>query len=142
MSPPEDTTPLASDLREVLGRLIRRLRAEHRFPMTHGAVLGRLDRGGAQSIGALAQAEKVRPQSMSQTLAELEADGLIARHPDEHDGRRTLIELTDQGRTVLEADRAVRVGWLARAIAEDFTADERRVLAHAVELLDRLSQLR
>jgi DNA-binding MarR family transcriptional regulator len=141
MAPTEDLTPLASDLRVVLGRLIRRLRAEHRFPMTQGAVLGRLDREGTQSIGTLAAAERVRPQSMSQTLAELEADGLIARRPDARDGRRTLVELTERGRAVLEKDRAVRVGWLARAIAEDFTAAEREVLAEAVELLDRLSQL-
>ena len=125
----------------MLGRLVRRLRTEHRFSMTHGAVLGRLDREGPQSIGALAQSERVRPQSMSQTLSELEADGLVARRPDELDGRRTMVELTAQGRATLEEDRAVRVGWLARAIAEDFTADEREVLEQAVELLNRLSEL-
>ena len=52
----------------MLGRLIRRLRAENRFPLSQGAVLGRLDREGAQSIGDLATAERVRPQSMTQTV--------------------------------------------------------------------------
>src|ERR1700689_1216834 len=71
-----DTTPLAGELRVVMGRLIRRLRAEHGagFGMTQAAVLGRLDREGSQSIGDLAGAERVRPQSMSQMLADLEAD--------------------------------------------------------------------
>ena len=109
--------------------------------MTQGAVLGRLDREGSQSIGALAQAERVRPQSMSQTLSELEADGLVARRPDASDGRRTMVELTSEGKATLEADRAVRVGWLAQAIAQDFTAQERQVLEQAVELLNRLSEL-
>jgi DNA-binding MarR family transcriptional regulator len=136
-----DVTPLASELRVVLGRLIRRLRAENRFPMTQAAVLGRLDRLGPQSIGEIAQAERVRPQSMSQTLAELEADGLVARRPDATDGRRTLIELTEDGRAALLADRAVRVGWLARAIADGFTADEQRVLEQAVALLERLGEM-
>ena len=140
-APADDVTPLASDLRVVLGRMIRRLRAEHRFPMTQGAVLGRLDREGEQSIGALAHAEKVRPQSMSQTLSDLEAEGLVVRQPDATDGRRTLVALTDRGRTALEEDRAVRVGWLAGALAEGFTAEERAVLAQAVVLLDRLSEL-
>lgn len=136
-----DTVPLASELRVVLGRLVRRLRAEHRFPMTQGAVLGRLDREGPQCIGEIAQAERVRPQSMSQTLAELEADGLIARRPDVRDGRRTLIELTPKGREALKQDRAVRDGWLARAIAGGFTPEEQRVLERAVPLLARLSDL-
>ena len=77
-----DTTLLASRLRLVLGQLVRRMRAEHRFPLTQGAVLGRLDREGRKSIGDLAAAERVRPQSMTQTIADLEADGLIERSAD------------------------------------------------------------
>jgi hypothetical protein len=64
-----DSSLLASELRVVLGQLVRRLRTEHRFPLTHAAVLGRLDREGAQSTVDLAGAERVRPQSMGQTLA-------------------------------------------------------------------------
>ena len=52
-------------------------------------MLGRLDREGTKSIGDLALAERVRPQSMTQTIADLEADGLIARRADPDDGRRT-----------------------------------------------------
>ena len=136
-----DTHSLASELRVVLGRLIRRLRVEHRFPMTQAAVLGRLDREGTQSIGQLAKAERVRPQSMSQTLAELEADGLIVRRPDDRDGRRTMVALTDEGRAALQQDRALREGWLAQALAEGFTAQERQLLGRAIALLDRLSEL-
>ena len=49
-----DTTMLASELRLAIGHLVRRLRAEHRFPFTQGSVLGRLDREGRKSIGDLA----------------------------------------------------------------------------------------
>jgi DNA-binding MarR family transcriptional regulator len=135
-----DMTPLAGELRVVLGRLVRRLRAEYRFPLTQAAVLGRLDRGGPESIAALAQAERVRPQSMSQTLAELEADGLVARRSDANDARLRVIELTDAGRQALELDRSRRDGWLAQAIAEELTDREQRVLLEAVGLLDRISQ--
>lgn len=137
--PEAGLSPLATDLRMVIGRLVRRLRAEHRFPLTQAAVLGRLDRNGPQCIGELAASESVRPQSMSQTLAELEADGLITRSPDATDGRRTRIELTQHGRDALSEDRAKREGWLAEAIAE-FTAAERDKLAEAVDLLRRLSE--
>jgi DNA-binding MarR family transcriptional regulator len=135
-----DTTRLASELRMVLGHLMRRLRVEHRFSISQGAVLGRLDREGTKSIGDLAVAERVRPQSMTQTISDLEADGLIARRPDPADGRRTLVELTAQGRQTLEDDRRQREGWLARAIAEDLSAQERKVLDQAVSLLRRLAE--
>src|SRR5690242_11851320 len=134
-----DSARVASELRSVLGQLVRRLRAEHRFPLTHGAVLGRLDREGAQSVSDLAATERVRPQSMAQTVGDLEADGLVERRPDPEDGRRVLISLTHTGRTVLEADRAHREGWLAKAIADDLDAEEQRVLREAVELLRRLT---
>jgi DNA-binding MarR family transcriptional regulator len=134
-----DVAALASDLRVVLGQLLRRLRAEHRFSLSQGAVLGRLDREGISSIGALALAERVRPQSMAQTVADLQEAGLIARHADPSDGRRTLIELTQEGRLVLQQDRRDREGWLASAIAEDLSESEQALLAEAVVLLRRLA---
>jgi DNA-binding MarR family transcriptional regulator len=105
---------------------------------TQAGVLGRLEREGKQSIGALATVERVRPQSMSQTVVELEAAGLVARSPDEKDGRRSLIALTDDGRKVLRRDRVQRDNWLAGAIAE-LGAEDQELLAKAVTLLDRLS---
>ncbi len=129
---------LPTDLRIVLGRLIRRLRHEHRFPLTQAAVLGYLDRDGPLSIGQLAVLESVRPQSMSQTVFELEADGLIKRRPDPSDGRRTEITLTAFGHVALDADRAAREGWLGAEIAE-FTQDEQDTLREAVRLLNRLA---
>lgn len=134
-----DTTWLASELRIVLGQLKRRLREQHRFSLSQGAVLGRLDREGTRSIGDLALAEHVRPQSMTQIVSDLEAERLIERHPDPDDGRRTLVALTEQGLSALEADRRQRDGWLARAIAEDLTAHEQQVLSEALVLLRRLS---
>jgi len=135
-----DTTLLASELRVVLGRLVRRLRAEHRFSLSQASVLGRLDREGTMSIGDMALAERVRPQSMTQTIGDLEADGLIERRADPTDGRRTLVDLTDQGRLTLQEDRRRREGWLARAIAQDLSTQEQRVLMQALGLLRRLSE--
>ena len=136
---PVDVSLIASELRIVIGQLVRRLRAEHRFSLAHGAVLGRLDREGAIGTSDLAAAERVRPQSMAQTVSELEADGLISRRPDPADGRRALLELTDQGRQTLQAERRHREGWLIQAIAEGFSEQEQQALARAVPLLTRLA---
>jgi DNA-binding MarR family transcriptional regulator len=102
-------------------------------------VLGRLDREGPQSTSDLAAAERVRPQSMAQTLADLETDGLITRRPDPDDRRRTLIVLSDEGRATLELDRSHRVGWLTGAIETELSSAEQRTLRRAVELLGRLA---
>jgi DNA-binding MarR family transcriptional regulator len=139
MAAEADTGRVASDLRLVIGQLVRRLRAEHRFPLAQGTVLGRLDREGAQSVSDLAAKERVRHQSMTQTVRDLEADGFVERRPDPQDRRRALVDLTDAGRAALEEDRRHRVGWLAGAIDERLTARERRVLEEATDLLRRLS---
>jgi DNA-binding MarR family transcriptional regulator len=135
-----DTATLASELRVVLGQLIRRLRAEHRFSLTQGSVLGRLDRCGAASVSELAASERVRPQSMAQTVGDLESDGLVARRPDPADGRRALVEITERGRTVLAEDRERRDGWLANAIDTDLDEREQLLLASTVALLARLAE--
>jgi DNA-binding MarR family transcriptional regulator len=129
----------AGELRLVLGQLVRRLRAEYSFPVAQASVLSRLDREGPQTTSALAAAERVRPQSMAQTLAELEAAELIGRRPDPADRRRIQIELTARGRGRLLEERGRREDWLAAAIAEELTQEEQRTLLAAVPLLRRLT---
>jgi DNA-binding MarR family transcriptional regulator len=140
MAQTPDMTRSASELRIVLGQLVRRLRTEHRFPISHAAVLSRLDREGPKTTSALAAAERVRPQSMAQTLADLQADDLVGRRPDPIDRRCILIELTERGRDTLREDRRRREGWLAQAIATQLTNEEQETLNAAVPLLQRLTQ--
>jgi DNA-binding MarR family transcriptional regulator len=139
MTPSATLVSAASELRIVLGQLVRRLRSEYSFPIAQASVLSRLDRDGAQTTSALAAAERVRPQSMAQTLLQLEGDRLISRHPDQSDRRQILIELTERGRDRLREDRRRREGWLAEAIAT-LSADEQRTLIDALPLLRRLAQ--
>jgi DNA-binding MarR family transcriptional regulator len=134
-----DSAVLASELRLIVGRLVRRMRAEGRLPLAQIAVLGRLERGGPATVSALATAERVRPQSMSQTVSELEADGLVTRRPDPTDRRQLLVEVTDAGHATLADERRHREGWLARAIADDLSPAERRALEAALEPLRRLA---
>jgi DNA-binding MarR family transcriptional regulator len=138
----DDPALLASELRGVLGAIVRRLRAQHRFPLSQGTVLSRLDRQGAMGVSDLAAAERVRPQSMAQTVADLEAAAMVTRRPDPQDGRRALVELTPQGLAALTADRRDREGWLAKVIADDLDAAERATLQRAVELLRRIADTR
>src|ERR1700753_2789038 len=113
-----DIAPLAADLRVAVGQLVRRLRSENLFPLTQTWVLGRLDREGPGSVSDLAQALRVRPQSMAQTGGDLEAAACVERRPDPDDRRRALVSLTPSGQARIEADRAAREGWLVRALEE------------------------
>jgi DNA-binding MarR family transcriptional regulator len=138
--PPAATSPLSQELRETVGRLVRRLRAERgRLPVGQAAVLARLDREGPASTSDLAAAERMRPQSMAETVRELEAAGLVSRRPDPGDGRRALVELTPAGLEILLATRAEREGWLTEVLDREFTTAERRKLREGLALLRRLA---
>jgi len=136
-----DLANAISELRLVLGQLVRRLRSENPLPLSHLAVLGRLDRSGPQTTSRLAAAERMRPQSMAQTLAELHTEGLIDRRPDPADGRQILVELSDSGRIFLTSEWQRREGWLSQAIADELTPAEQDLLVEAVTLLRRLAEL-
>ena len=78
---------------------------------------------------------------MAQTIGDLEADGLVERRPDPTDGRRSLVDMTDEGRRMLEEDRSRRQGWLTEAITSELSPEEQAVLQQAVDLMRRLSEL-
>ncbi len=135
-----DPALLASELGGVIGLLVRRLRANKAVPLSQGAVLGRLCREGPQSVSDLAQAEHVRPQSMAQTVTELESAGLVSRRPDPVDRRRAVVEVTEEGLAMREHDRSRRDGWLAQAIAQELSEEDQARLRDAVDLLRRLAE--
>lgn len=140
---PADPTAeqVANDLAAVVGRLLRRLRSsssESLLTPTQRSVLARLDDGGPATTAALARAEFVRPQSMRLTLGVLEEQGIVRRAPDPDDGRKSVMSITDAGRTTLAEVRAAKRNWLAEAIAAELDGAERRTVAEATALLDRL----
>ncbi|MCX3061184.1 MarR family winged helix-turn-helix transcriptional regulator [Streptomyces beihaiensis] len=132
---------IATDLATVVGRLSRRLRSaspDSLLTPTQRTVLARLGMEGPATTAALARSEYVRPQSMRLTVGALEERGLVTRAPDPDDGRQSVVSITDAGRAVLDSVRAAKHGWLAQALATELDADERRALADAAVLLERL----
>jgi DNA-binding MarR family transcriptional regulator len=133
------TSVLAHELRETLGRVVRRLRAEPGPSVGRLAVLGRLDRDGPSSISDLAGQERMRPQSMAQIVHGLEAGGLVSRRPDPADRRRAFIELTAAGLELLQKTRAGRETWLTDVLERELDPGERDVLHDALLLLSRIA---
>jgi DNA-binding MarR family transcriptional regulator len=131
---------LAGELRLALGALMRQIRQERGFPLHHAALLGRLEREGPSFLSELAAKEKVRPQSLAQTIAELEEQGLIRRHPDPSDRRRISVEITAAGRRALARDRQRKEDRLAQAIADALKEPERAALERALPALRKLAE--
>jgi DNA-binding MarR family transcriptional regulator len=132
---------MAADLRVLLGKLIRRLRAEttsNDLTWPQKVVLTHLERDGAATVSALARAEAVRPQSMSATVAGLEAAGLVHGAPDPNDRRQILFSMTPACVQMLKVGRAAREDWLMRAVHSRLTPDEQQVLPDAIRLLAKL----
>jgi DNA-binding MarR family transcriptional regulator len=132
---------VADEVRQLLGALSRRLRAESAafaLSASETSVLRRLHEHGPSTTAALARAEYVKPQSMGATLAALEGDGLVARTADETDARCRTVTLTDAGRRALMDGRQARQNWLARNVHEKLDADEQRAVLASLELLRRV----
>jgi DNA-binding MarR family transcriptional regulator len=142
--PAADTAlALAGAVRDVVGLLKRRLREQappHDLTWSQVSVLSLIERQGAGSISDLARLEGVRPQSMGETIATLQAAGLVRGAPDPADGRRTLLSLTPACRDMIRAGRAAREDWLADSIRQRLSAAEQKRLYDAMALLKRLSE--
>jgi DNA-binding MarR family transcriptional regulator len=126
--------------RGVIG-LGRRLRQDQGSALTSAelSVLGHLHRRGPMSPGELAAADRVQPQSLTRTLASLEAATLLARRADLRDGRRSLLAITEAGQARLKTEMARRDAWLAAAMTADLTTTEIELLRLAGDLLERLA---
>ena len=138
-----DPAEVAAALYVSIGLFLRRLRRspvqdEHTLPEI--SALERLDRAGSATPSRLARAEQITPQAMGGTLSALVEQGLVERHPDPADGRRTVMSLTEAGRRVLRNKRSARTGQLAKALHDGFTREELEVLMAAAPLIQRLGE--
>jgi DNA-binding MarR family transcriptional regulator len=103
------------------------------------SVLARLYRLGPLSSRALAEIETVTPQAIGTALSALEQRGLVARAQDPNDHRKVITAITKAGRRTLAGrEQAVNQN-MARALRDGFNATERRQLADAIPLLERLA---
>src|SRR5882672_9219362 len=99
--------------------LLRRLRVRDRESGVGPAQLSALSVlvfGGPKSLGELADAEQVRPPTMSRIVARLQRSGLVRRFATE-DGRRIPPEATPKGVSLMWEARERRVNSLAAAVA-------------------------
>ncbi len=75
---------------------------------SHLRALRVLKRYGTMRLSELSDHLHIAPRSATEVVDALESRGLVQRSPDPGDRRATLVEVTGQGATILEAIRAAR----------------------------------
>jgi DNA-binding MarR family transcriptional regulator len=142
-TPPADSLAreLAVELRAIHRALKTRVREQggtKSLTASQMSVLARLEEGGASTVSSLARAEGMRPQSMSEVVAPLQAAGLVEGSPDPHDGRQTLMSLTPRGVAWIREGKAASHDWLAATMSRRLSKEERHQLREALKLLRRV----
>jgi DNA-binding MarR family transcriptional regulator len=135
-------TLLASELRTVVTRLIKKLRKQSstaaQLSLTERSTIALLDQHGELLPNELAAMEKITTQSMSQILSKLQEMELIKRRISETDKRKAIITLSDLGRTMLYQVRNERDEWLNKALEATCTAEEKALLKKVIGPLTKL----
>jgi DNA-binding MarR family transcriptional regulator len=120
-------------------RQMRRHRPDHGLTLSQLELLGEVSRTGVTTPAELGTRLHVRVQSLTDSINELVSRGLIARRPDEADRRRQLIEITDAGSALLEADRAERDAWLHATMRDNLSQLEFDLLMLVAPVLRKLA---
>ncbi len=130
---------LAARLRMAVTRISRRLRQQAETGATPSqlSALSSVERLGPLTLGDLALQERVQPPSMTRVVANLEDSGLVVRQVDDKDRRVVRVQLTAEGRKVLQRSRTRKNAYLARRMRA-IGGEDRAVLAEAVAVLERL----
>lgn len=89
------------------------------------------------TLGQLAQAEQVKPPTMTRIVTGLQKSGLAERETDADDARRTRIRATAEGVRLLQQARKRRIHDLAAAL-EDLTEGQLRQLQAGIDVIERL----
>jgi len=133
---------LASELRTVVTRLIKKLRKQSstadKLSLTERSIIALLDKHVELLPNELAAMEKITTQSMSQILSKLQQMDLIKRRISETDKRKAIITLSDMGRTLLNQIRNERNEWLNKALEATCTTEEKELLKQAIGPLTKL----
>jgi DNA-binding MarR family transcriptional regulator len=131
-----------SDLRTVVGRLIKKLRKEsatgQQLSLTERSTLSLLYQHKAMLPSGLAAMEKITNQSMSTILNHLLELGYIIRTASKTDKRKVHISLTIDGERVLLKMRNERDQWLAKAITQTCSEHEQELLKQVLIPLTKI----
>lgn len=132
--------PLANQLVSAASRFARVVTQVSDIPISAVSMraLGYIERLGPQRISQMASYESISQPAMTSAINRLETDGLIIRQPDPADARAQLVDLTDQGRHLLEEYRG-QVANVLQPKLNALPAADYATIEGVVELLEKLT---
>jgi DNA-binding MarR family transcriptional regulator len=134
-----DGAELASHVSLSVFRLARKLEGAPEITPTLLAALSTIDRHGTMTAGALATHEQIQKPTCTRVIADLLALGFIDRVPDPEDGRVAWVQVTPEGRRLLQRVRVRRNAYLAKRMKR-LNAEELATLERAADILERLTE--
>jgi len=131
---------IAQDLHSAAIRVLRSVRRADRSSSLNAARLSALSvvvYGRPMTLGQIAEAEQVRPPTMTRIIDALEEHGLVEKRRDERDRRNVYLSATRKGKRILIEARNRRIQMLAKAI-DGLEPAEKETLLAAINVLAKM----
>jgi DNA-binding MarR family transcriptional regulator len=142
MSPAVNPETVADKLNSAMIHLLRRAAREDPAAGIGPAQLSALSVlvfGGATTLGRLADAEQVRPPTMTRIVAALEEAGLVRKETGRDDRRSVRVSATPAGRRLMQAARRRRIRALSGRL-EGLSQRDLATLERAAALMENAAR--
>jgi DNA-binding MarR family transcriptional regulator len=121
-------------------RELRMTRSPGELTASKLLILGRLHGNDPMTASDLAAYLRIRPQSLTRQIAELERLRYIVRKPNGSDPRQNDIRITEAGTKTLLDHLKNQQNRFARALEQELSSVEQDILRIAAVLIDRIAR--
>ena len=106
--------------------------------MPQFSILMQLHHKGACGMSAISERFEVTPAAASQLVDKLVQSGFIVREEDPNDRRAKVLNLTDQGRELIQRGIEERYRWVDQ-LSGRLTDEERAQISDALDIMTRVA---
>lgn len=106
---------------------------------SHINILMRLFHGGNCGVSEIGEQMGITNAAASQTVDKLVQMGMIRRTEDPHDRRAKLLEITRDGRVLIEKGVDLRSKWIEN-LTDDLSAEEQEMITSALVILTKAAR--
>jgi DNA-binding MarR family transcriptional regulator len=120
-------------------RDFKRFMEETGLSFSHVNILMRLFHGGMSGVSEIGEQMGITNAAASQTVDRLVEKGLIQRTEDPNDRRAKCLELTIQGRALIDKGVNMRSKWIEN-LADDLSVEQQKMITAALTLLTEVAR--